>query len=193
VSNDARSGAEAAIELDSKPRRRLPLSGLSSETRERLLRGSAVSNDGLWFYAAVRAVGIEQANELNADVVRRFSALEMVRLMRHLGVTEIDGPEALRELLELALELFVGDGFQADLEAIEGKVSLRVNRCFAYDGVRRAGLEKEYRCGPGQRLLGWLTGVEAEASVTPAVGLCQMAHLGRCGYAIELADSAVSR
>jgi hypothetical protein len=168
------------------------LAGLSADTRQNMLRSSAAANDGSWFYETAKRFGIDAANELNASVVRRFAELEMVRLLRELRVDQDPSSELVaKRLIRFGLELFVGELFHADLKDEPGRVYLRVSQCFAYEGVRRAGVHKEYRCGPGQRLAGWLAGIGTSAHITPAIGLCQMAHTGHCTYAVNF-DTATS-
>lgn len=171
---------EAQAELD------LAIAGMSADARERMLRSSAAANDGSWFYETAKRFGIDAANELNARVVRRFAELEMVRLLRVLGIDHEAAHEPItKRLIRFGLELFVAELFHADLSEEPGRVHLRVSRCFAYEGVRRAGVHEEYHCGPGQRLAGWLAGIGAPARITPAIGLCQMAHSGRCAYVVD--------
>jgi hypothetical protein len=158
-----------------------------------MLRSSAAANDGSWFYETAKRFGIDAANELNASVVRRFAELEMVRLLRELRVDpDPSCEEASKRLIRFGLELFVGELFHVDVSDEPGHVSLRVVQCFAYEGVLRAGVHKEYRCGPGQRLAGWLAGMRASAQIVPAIGLCQMAHTGRCAYAVKF-ETATER
>jgi hypothetical protein len=164
---------------------------LSSAERERLLRQTATANDGLWFYAVNGELGIEAANRLNAEVVRKFATLEMARLLRALRCENVADQQTFVSLLRQALELFVDGLFEASLEESPGKLRLRVERCFAYEGVRRANLHLCYRCGPGQRLLGWLAALDVPSAVSPEVGLCQMAHRGQCEYDVDLSRLAV--
>jgi hypothetical protein len=110
----------------------------------------------------------------------------MARLLRSLGKVSIDTMETYRQIFTLATEMFVKDIFDYEEEIDGCKHTLKVNRCFAYDGVKRAGMADTYACGPGQRALGWLDAMRIPCTVTPEVGLCQMAHSGRCTYAFEL-------
>jgi hypothetical protein len=161
---------------------------LSPAARERSLRDSQVANDAFWFYAVYEVAGVELANRLNEKVVRQFGSLEMARLLRQLRVEAVSSAASLLALLESALELFVKDVFQADLAREGNRVHLRVQRCFAYEGVRRAGLEGCYRCGPGQRLKGWLSVAAPNTRISPEVELCQMAKVGTCAYTLTLED-----
>lgn len=159
---------------------------LSPAVRERSLRDSQVANDAFWFYAVQKLAGVDVANRLNGEVVRQFGCIEMARLLRQLRVEPAVDAAGLLALLEQALELFVKDLFQADVTRDGDRIHLRVRRCFAFEGVRRAGLEHCYRCGPGQRLLGWLAVAADGALISPEVDLCQMANTGACAYTVTL-------
>jgi hypothetical protein len=160
------------------------MSALPASQRERLLRHSAVANDGLWFYQVLKACGADEANRMNAEVVLGFSRLEMVRLLRALGASEVASLEEFLPIFRIAAELFVEGLFECEAEVEGGAFRLRVTKCFAYEGVKRAGVAELYRCGPGQRLRGWLEAAGLGATIGPAPGPCQMARCGSCAYTI---------
>lgn len=162
-------------------------STLAGSRREELLRQTTAANDGLWFYAVYRALGAETANRMNAEVVRGFSRLEMAKLMRALGKDEPSSVEEVVELIEAAAELFTAGLFEYTL-AREGEACrLEVKRCFAYEGVKRAGVAEHYDCGPGQRLMGWLDAMGPELRQGPELGRCQMVREGRCHHELLVA------
>jgi hypothetical protein len=170
----------------------VPPARLSADEREKLLRHSWVVNDALWFYEVVARYGIDVANAVNAVVVRGFGRHEMRRLTQALGLSTITTLDRYREMFRLAVDLYVGDSFLYE-DAIEGSTHhIRVNRCVAFEGVARAGIAKQYRCGPLERARGWFDALKLDVAVTPDIGLCQMAHHGRCSYAlrVDLGDGA---
>jgi hypothetical protein len=165
-------------------------SSLTATEREELLRRSWMATDGLWFYQTAQALGLDGANEANIQVVREFARQEMRRLMRALGIENVKTTEQYHELIRTATELYLGSLFASD-ESIHGDAhEIEVTTCFAYKGVKRAGIEKEYHCGPGERLTGWLQSMGLSARIEPDVGLCQMAHTGKCHYRIKLGIEA---
>lgn len=159
---------------------------LSGTQREELLRRSWMTNDGLWFYQTAQARGIEAANEMNAEVVREFGRQEMRRLMRALEISSVDCIAQYRQLFESAAELYLGSLVESEDSFTGNTHDITIRTCFAYKGVKRAGIEKIYHCGPGERLLGWLDAMKVPAELEPGVGLCQMAHTGSCGYRVKL-------
>jgi cytochrome P450 len=159
---------------------------LTAAQREDLLRKSWMANDGLWFYQTAKAGGIDAANEANTEVVREFGRQEMARLMRALGIRKVETIEQYRQLYQAAVDLFLGALVVAD-ESLDGDThQLDITTCFAYKAVKRAGIDKAYHCGPGERLTGWLHAMDLPAEIVPAVGLCQMAHTGSCSYRVKL-------
>jgi hypothetical protein len=161
------------------------MSALAAGRREELLRRSWIANDAFWFYEVARGLGIEQANRSNAAVIRSSARLEVTRALRALG---LNGPRSFDEYLRLfrvLADLFLTGTFSYE-ETAEGDTHrLRVKKCFAYEGVERAGLAKQYHCGPGERALGWFEGLGIPVTVEPPVGLCQMAQRGTCTYAFR--------
>jgi hypothetical protein len=145
-----------------------------------------MTNDGLWYYQAVQTRGVEAANEMNAEVVREFGRQEMRRLMRALEITKVHSVEQYLRLFESAVELYLGSLLDSESSFTANTHDITIKTCFAYKGVKRAGIEKVYHCGPGERLLGWLDAMEVPAELEPGVGLCQMAHTGSCGYLVRL-------
>jgi len=161
-------------------------SALSPQQREELLRRSWMATDGLWFYQTAQARGIVAANETNIQVVREFARQEMRRLMRGLDITTVETREQYHKLFRIAVELYLGSLFEAQESIEDGVHNITVTKCFAYTGAKKAGIDKVYHCGPGERLTGWLEAMQQPAALDPGVGLCQMAHTGVCGYRVGL-------
>jgi hypothetical protein len=162
-----------------------PSTELTATEREELLRRSWMATDGLWYYQTAQALGLDGANEANIQVVREFGRQEMVRLMRSLGLAKVETVEQYQQLFTTAVELYLGSLFAAEESFEDDTHTMKVTTCFAYKGVKRAGIEMQYHCGPGERLTGWLQGMELTTELDPGVGLCQMAHTGSCGYKLK--------
>ncbi|MBT2382968.1 DUF6125 family protein [Streptomyces sp. ISL-11] len=159
---------------------------LSATEREELLRRSWMATDGLWYYQTAQARGIDGANEANIQVVREFGRQEMRRLMRGLGIARVETVEQYRTLFATAVDLYLGSLLEAE-ETLEGDThTMNVTVCFAYKGVKKAGIDKVYHCGPGERLTGWLQAMDMPTALEPGVGLCQMAHTGSCSYRLKV-------
>ncbi len=149
-----------------------------------------MATDGLWFYHTATARGIDGANETNTRVVREFARQEMRRLMRALRIGNVETIEQYRCLIEAAKDLYLGSLFDSEESIEDGIHHITVNTCFAYRGAKRAGIDKVYHCGPGERLIGWLEAMGLPAEIDPDVGLCQMAHIGSCRYQVRVHAAA---
>lgn len=165
---------------------------LTQEQREEMLRRSWMANDGLWFYHTATTLGIDKANELNGEVVREFARQEMRRLMRSVGIDRVETIDQYLALMQLTRDIYLGSLMDYDDQIVDGTHDIDVRKCFAYLGVRRAGIDKVYRCGPGARVQGWLDAMGLQDGIQPEVGLCQMAHKGSCSYQIHTGLSAQS-
>lgn len=159
--------------------------GLTQVQREELLRRSWMANDGLWFYHTATALGVDKANELNGQVVQEFARQEMRRLMRAVGIERVETVEQYSLLMSLTRDIYLGSLMDYNDDISDGTHNIEVQKCFAYLGVRRAGVDKVYQCGPGARVKGWLDAMGLPDGIEPGVGLCQMAHSGACSYKIH--------
>lgn len=163
-----------------------PSASLTATEREELLRRSWMATDGLWFYQTAQSSGMDGANQANIQVVQEFGRQEMRRLMRSLGIEKVETLEQYQLLFRTAVDLYLGSLFEAE-ETFEGESHrMQVKTCFAYKGVKKAGIEQVYHCGPGERLTGWLQAMELPSELDPGVGLCQMAHTGSCSYRLKV-------
>ena len=177
----------------STPTSAISASSLSALQREELLRRSWMTTDSQWFYQTAQARGIDAANETNTQVLREFGRQEMRRLMRALQITAVETVEQYYELFQVAVELYLGSLFEAQESVEDGTHHITVTKCFAYTGAKKAGIDKVYHCGPGERLTGWLQAMQLPAEFDPSVGLCQMAHTGVCSYRVRLDPPGTSR
>jgi len=64
---------------------------------------------------------------------------------------------------------------------------VRVQRCFAYENVARAGVAGSYECGIFSRVTGWLEASGLKYQMTPSLGKCQKAQGQECAYSFTIA------
>jgi hypothetical protein len=162
-------------------------SRLTGEEREALLIKLWMSHDARWFAAAAFAQGMEAANRMNQTAVHEAGKAEARRLMRAL---EMD-PVTDRDGFMAAQEAFIGilgpDLLDYEMsEAGDESYDLKVNRCFAFEQVTKAGVAQQYDCGILPRVTGWLEGLELEHALEPPVGPCLMAAGKDCVYRITV-------
>jgi hypothetical protein len=160
---------------------------LTREAIRDLLGKGWLTHDGMWFVHAAAGLGTEAANQLNRSAIRSMSAIEVRRLLATLGVSvdDLTDAEAVGRMLEDALAVLlpssVTDGFRISIPG-EGRVhwEWEDGECFAYKGMRRAGLLADYECGVIYRIECWLEHLGIQSETKPAIGRCLMAQGGHC-------------
>ena len=169
------------------------LGRLTKEEIRDLLAKGWLTHDGMWFVHAAAELGVEGANSLNRSAIRSMAEIEVRRLVEGLGVD----PEGLETANEVG-------GFIADGLAVlaPGSVTSRIRvtvpgphivrvewddgECFAYKGMKRAGLLNGYECGVIYRIECWLEALGIRHRVDPPPGRCQMRTNGGCATEIHL-------
>jgi hypothetical protein len=159
---------------------------LTPAQRESLLRASWMYHDYQWFRFVGDLLGFEGVNRPNQDILERMSCAEMRRLMRALRIASVEGMDTLVHLLAVAGELYVADLCPMTLEVDGDAFLLKTDTCFAHEGTLRAGLAPHYRCGPMQRVSGWLRGMGVGFEVTPGIGLCLLSQGKACSYRVQV-------
>lgn len=163
-----------------------PLNRVSKEALRDLLCKGWLTHDGMWFFAAAAELGIEAANDLNRRAIRAMSEIEIRRLLGALGlsVEHLDDPEAIVAVLEDALALLLPDSVASRFRVTAGDDHVRWEwddgECFAFKGMRRAGLLDGYECGVIYRIQCWFEHLGIPSDTDPAVGKCLMARDGHC-------------
>lgn len=72
----------------------------------------------------------------------------------------------------------------------ERAVEIRVERCFAHENTRRAGLGDRYECGIFARIAGWLDALGLAWELRPPLGPCLKAQGRECVHAIVCPPAA---
>ncbi len=158
-----------------------PLGRLTKEAIRDLLGKGWLTHDGMWFIKAAAEVGVDGANELNRAAIHGMSEIEVRRLLEALDVD----PAGLTSSGDVCR--FLTDGLAVLLpDSVASRIRLSApddatvrvgwedGECFAYKGMRRAGLLDGYECGVVYRIECWLKALGIRHEVDPAVGRCQM-------------------
>jgi hypothetical protein len=120
----------------------LELYPLSDAEKVKMLRKLALFWDGQWFLRAVDMFGLESAIDLNATVRNSFGQIEMRTMLKALRKKQADDlPDALRMIATHA-DLLLGPGVRADYLPEQDRARVIVRRCAAYEGAKRANLER---------------------------------------------------
>jgi hypothetical protein len=160
---------------------------LSPETEKDLLIKGWMSHDARWFMAVAEHFGIDTANRLNQFVCRELGRVEFKRFMKALPLSVPQCIEDYLDLKKMALTLYGPDLVEYEIEVIDTQsYKMDMKRCFAYENIVRAGIEKEYECGIFARLQGWIDALGLEHELTPPLGKCMKVLGKECSYKITL-------
>lgn len=106
-------------------------------------------HDAHWYAAVAARWGVEEANVVNLQAIERAARGAVLQLRRR-GM--LSAPVAVAELetiFRLLWRLFFSDGmYQAGVFSCSGDTAEWVGtECHAFQQVKRAGLQAQYRCG----------------------------------------------
>jgi hypothetical protein len=170
-----------------------PLERLSKEEIRDLLGKGWLTHDGMWFISAAAELGVDQANQLNRAAISGMAEIEVRRLLETLDVDRagLTSSEDVCRFLTDGLAVLLPDSVASRIRlSAPDKATVRVGwedgECFAYKGMRRAGLLDGYECGVVFRIECWLKALGIRHEVDPAAGRCQMRVDGSCSSDIRV-------
>ncbi len=153
-----------------------------SELKELLLK-CWMTHDASWFYNCLQELGIEPTNRINKAAIRSLAAIELPRITRALAI-ELDEPptfEQLKQVIDGALSVVKGDFMDFDYSfPLENILEWRMNKCFAYEGMKKLGIDDRYECGILYRVCCWIEGLGAEYEIESPFSGCLMHEKGFC-------------
>ena len=158
-----------------------------------LLGKGWLTHDGMWFVNAAATLGIDQANALNWAAIRSMSEMEVRRLVETLGVDPggLMTADDVCRLLTDGLALLLPDSVSSRMRvSAPDSATVRLKwddrECFAYKGMKRAGMLDGYVCGVIYRIECWLEALNIGHEVDPPTGRCRMRLNGACVTEIHL-------
>jgi len=108
-----------------------------------MLRKLALYWDGQWFLKIVEEFGIPAGIEINARVRASFGRIEMRTLLKTLKKKKAANLEDAIQLLQTYLDVFMGKRLRAQFSLVsENEATIVVSRCAAFEGAKRAKLER---------------------------------------------------
>ncbi len=154
---------------------------------KRLLHKGWMTHDAMWFQHCALECGMEKANIINRAAVRSMARIEAKRILKAFGLAGIESFDELKAFMEAAEQVVKAEFMKFTVEFPEENL-MRVNmpRCFALDGMTRAGLAGQYQCGIFERFWGWLEALGIPYEASPRVEGCMMHLKGRCFRDIRL-------
>ena len=125
------------------------------EVRAQVMAGLALAWDGQWFLKVNDRFGWDTAAEVNVRTRHAFGRLEMRSTLQALGKTKADDLQDALDVWQAYFRMFGADrGVFAGDYAIEGDtLTVTVHKCAAWEGAKRARLEKNVQaCLPCEQL-----------------------------------------
>jgi hypothetical protein len=117
---------------------------LSDREQAQMLRKLILYWDGQWFLKSAEAFGLEEAIALNAKVRASFGRIEMRTLLKTMGKAQADDLPDAMQLLDTYAGAFMGGTLRARFVAVgPDQAEVRIRRCAAYEGAKRAGLPRQ--------------------------------------------------
>lgn len=177
----------------SGPGLRMPARGeimkeLSKSELKELLIKCWMTHDAMWLMHTVRECGFEKANIINKAAVRSMAQVEIQRIKKAFGLDKVETFQNLRELLEAVNLAIKADFMDFDYSfPAEDTLRVRMNQCFAHDGLAKLGALDQYECGIFERFFGWFDGLGLKYQAFPEVDTCLMHTTGACVRDIKIA------
>lgn len=97
-----------------------------------------LAHDGLWFQAAEKAYGMDEAIRIDTAAWEKFSQVEAQRIMKFLEIPPNGGIPALKKALGLRLNAFVNKQESIDID--ENRLIFRMNNCRVQSARKRKNL-----------------------------------------------------
>ncbi len=142
-----------------------------------------MTHDGAWFFYTCMELGIDKANRLNTSAIKMLAEVEQKRLLKLMGwqgrkVTTFDD---LKALIDNGFSVIKGD-FMDFGYSFPDKNVMRwsMHKCWAIEGVKKLGVEKEYKCGVLWRVECWLKNAGVKFEMDPPVKTCLLNSSSKC-------------
>ena len=162
---------------------------LSKKELKDLLVKNWMSHDGAWFLSSYLRLGIKNANKLNKSAIKTLAPFEIKRIKKLCGHgdREIKDFEELMTFMNNALSVLKGDFMDLELSpSDEDQFRWEAGKCFAYEGMKRLGVEKEYECGVLYRISRWLKELGIKHKFDPKIQKCLLNSQEKCSGNISV-------
>ena len=128
-----------------------------------LLNRNWMTHDAMWFKLSFENIGIDKTNQINREAARSMAKIEILRLLKALNLKR---PESINDLLDMihgALSIIRESYFEFKIAKLNvNTLQFHINKCFAYEGVKKLGFIDKYECGIYERVEGWFEGLNIE-------------------------------
>ncbi|OGP91545.1 MAG: hypothetical protein A2031_09185 [Deltaproteobacteria bacterium RBG_19FT_COMBO_43_11] len=146
---------EANQESKNIARKKLAL--IPVEEKRELVAKSRWTCDSHWMMSMVMNAGWDVANKMNLQVGQAVGKVEMLRLMKVLGLDKPKNKKEFMLLMTLGMETFITqDYFDYEFKLLSpGKWVGIIKQCYAYTKVKSINVDKNYECGCFGMRAGW--------------------------------------
>ena len=148
-----------------------------------------MTHDGSWFYNCAHELGIDAANKLNKAAIKTLSVIEMQRIKKAMGLVKekIETFEQLKDFVNNAFSVLKGNFMDFNYTFTENnRIHWEINRCFAYEGMKMIGVNKQYECGVIYRISCWLDALGIKHIIEPEIDKCLLNSQEKCSGHITL-------
>ena len=164
----------------------MPGRKLEGEGLRVFLVNNWMTHDALWYGAVASRFGMAEASPMNLRVCRSLGKIEFKRFLKATGTPQPDGMAAVKELFEEAWSVFVPRAFEGEaVFRADDAMVVKNTRCFAHEGMVKAGLIAEYECGIFERIEGWFDAMGLDYTRTPDLSRCLKYEGEECVVTIQ--------
>ena len=150
------------------------------ELKELLIKGW-MTHDGMWFLHCLQECGIEKTNRINRAAIRSMAQVETKRVMEAFGLKNVETLAGVKEFIDRMFQVAKADFMKFSYLFIAPDVlRIKMESCFAYDGMSRMGVAAEYQCGIFERIETWFKTLGVDYALEPEVEGCLMHRTGTC-------------
>lgn len=154
---------------------------MESQDLKELLIKCWMTHDGMWFYHCQKECGMAKTNKINKAAVKSLANIEIKRIQKAINIEKVNSFNDLKAIFKNGLNVFKADfmDFIYTFPDIN-HIHCEMNKCWAYDGIKRIGLIDDYECAIFTRIEGWLESLGVKYDVDPIIRGCLMHTDGKC-------------
>jgi hypothetical protein len=157
------------------------MKSLHKEELKEILIKNWMTHDGMWFFHCVKNCGVLKANKINKAAVKSMAKIELKRLKKLFNIDKIEKFKDFQNFLDFIFDVVKAKFMDFTYEfPSKNELNFIMNKCFAYDGIKRIGIIDQYECGIIERLKGWFEELGIKYTITPQINGCMMHKNGEC-------------
>ncbi len=153
------------IELILKDKHFIPL-----ETQKFILQMCWAQHDGQWFLKAKKKYGMNEANQLNQEVISSIGKIEARHILNALGIKKgsINTIPEIFKIINTFMNVIIPKVMKFKfLVHSETEGIALVEKCFIWKEVEKSKESTEYKCACNFRHKGWLEAMGVKGDIIP--------------------------